>query len=845
MSDQFGDPMAAQSQGDGLDPQEFLPMQMPLQQAPPAPPDVSQYDDSLEPDKVGKRESDKIFKEMKERFDRCVAWESRARSNNLEDFKFIEGDAYNNFQWPATSSLDAQVGSGLDQTDKPMLTINRSKQHVHQITNDQKQNAIEIKYRPAGGGATYDSAQIFQGLARHVMSQSNFEAVQSTAVEQQVKMGLAYWRVCTRYVDEDSFDQEIYIEPVRDRFSVYLDPDILQFDGSDARFGFVYSDVPRSLLLSEHPEWEKYLSESSGLGGSFDNTWVDKDTVRQVEYFRLSERQDELISWIGADGQRQSARASQLGETVVSQLKGDPETKVRSITTNDCEWHLLVGSRVVLKRKWPGRYIPLVRVVGEETVIDGIWDVKGHVRQIIDPQRNYNYWASSAVENVALQSKTPYLVADESVEGYENIWSEANTKNYAMLPYKAFSEDGRPIPPPTRAGAVDFPEAYLRGLQTASMDLMAVTGQYQSQLGQQGNEVSGKAINERQRQGDNANFHFIFNLGVAVRYTGVILADLFPKIYDAERTIRIMAQDGTESAVQIDPTMAQASQPMVDPSVGQEQMTRLRRAGEVEHALNPKVGRYEVYADIGPAYATQRQETWNALSQIITTNESLVGIIGDIALKAADFPMADEAADRLRRMVPAQALGDAPPPEVLELQQQVQNLTASLTTAIQALADKAAETKVDQEKLQIDVYKAETDRLQKLMKNEVDRFKEGMPDTEHLRIMIQEAVISALTTTLDSTKRTVEAFLETPEVPPNVANELGQEEPSPLDLSAAGVQQPLPQVPDNSVVPGPGGSVVSDAGGPVEAVQGMRQAPDGHFYIPDPSRPGKYMRVGG
>jgi hypothetical protein len=82
-------------------------------------------------------------------------------------------------------------------------------------------------------------------------------------------------------------------------------------------------------------------------------------------------------------------------------------------------------------------------------------------------------------------------------------------------------------------------------------------------------------------------------------------------------------------------------------------------------------------------------------------------------MRAADFPMAEELAERLKNMVPPQALG-GPSPQTLELQQKLTGLQNALESMTQNLADeKSKRTSVEQQK-DIDVYKAETDRMQAL-----------------------------------------------------------------------------------------------------------------------------------
>lgn len=801
----------------------------------PPPVDNSTEDDALKSKRVSKERSEKIIKEAQARAKRCMEWEGQARQNARSDLRFVEADSYNNYQWPENLRLDRE------KDERPFLTINKTRQHCLQIINDAKQNKPAIKFKAVGGGATYEAAQVWEGLARHIEYQSNATTAYDTATEQVVKTGFGYWLITTDYEAEDSFDQVILIKRIKDQFSAFLDPDIQEADGSDARFGFLIVDEPKDVFEETYPHLK---DEMGNLSLEFDGFWVTDKIVRVVQYYRMVEEPDELLSFVvnPQTGERQTAKASTLSKEIIYGLKQDTNTRTRKTTTRRIEWFRIAGNRVLEEKPWPGVEVPIIRVIGEETIIDGQLDRKGHVRALLDPQRMYNYWTSGAVENVALQSKTPYVGPSAAFEGFQNEWATANTQNHSYLPYNHMDDDGQPIPPPQRQQPVTMPEAYISGMTVSSNEMMMVSGQYQSQMGAQGNEVSGKAIGERQRQGDNATYHYIDNLAIAIRRTGRIILDLVPKIYDTKRVLRILNEDGTDMAIQIDPNQKEAHQP--GPGVVQgdkkEQERQAKISNAIMHVLNPAVGKYEVHSDVGPAYSTRRQEAFQAYTQIITQAPTLTNLIGDILLKAGDFPMSDEAAERLKRMVPLQALGDAPPPEVLALQQQVTNLTESLTAAIQALGDKAAEMKVAQEKVQVDVYKAQTDRLEKLLE---------MMDPETLVAIIQQTVETTLASNgMIDAEKTSEAFLATPLVPPGADDILGQGN----NNLASGLEGQLDETTnqgqslDNPMGPTNDTGTLTQGGlGPNDAVAGMRQAKDGNYYIPDPNNPGKYMQVMG
>jgi hypothetical protein len=377
-------------------------------------------------------------------------------------------------------------------------------------------------------------------------------------------------------------------------------------------------------------------------------------------------------------------------------VKGDPSTTTRDVVSDEVEWFKLAGNSIIDRRPWAGRYIPIVRVIGEETIIDGKMDRKGHTRGMKDPQRMYNYWSSEGTAQVALQTKSPYLAPVESIEGLETYWGRSNIDDTAVLPYNGITEDGRTIAPPQRSQPPQMAQAFIEGMKICENQLMMASGQYQSQFGANENATSGKAINERQRQGDNATYHFIDGLAIGIKYTGKILIDLIPKIYDTERVIRILAKDGTESHVQIKPDAQDSYKEVSGPDQQQDK--------SVAAIFNPNVGRYEVESDVGPGYATRRQEAFNAMTQIAAQNPEFMKIGGDLLWKSADFPLADELAERWAKTIPANITGDGPSEEVQQMQQQLQQAHDAVASLHQQLTDKEKE-------IHIKGYDATTKRL--------------------------------------------------------------------------------------------------------------------------------------
>jgi hypothetical protein len=701
--------------------------------------------DTLSANEVGADTDEDILFEARHRFKRINDWEGTFRTQFVDDVRFANGDSDNHWQWPD------EMFSDRDAAQRPSLTVNKTRQHCLQVVNDAKQNKPQIRITPVSDEATKASADVYEGVMRHIEYISSASVAYDTATEHQVQGGIGWWRINTEPEDPGGFDLGCRIQRVRDALSVWADPDIQEVDGSDMRFAFVVDDVPRDDFEAKYPEYRDRVPQASFAGPVIVGGWLDEDHVRVAEYFRKSEREDVLH--LLPDGT--TVRESELTED--GSLRDLRRISLRSRRLKDdrVEWFKIVGGEIVDRDVWPGKYIPLVRVIGEEAVIDGRLERKGHVRALKDPQRIYNYWTSSGVEAVALQSKSPYIAAAESIEAFQKYWDTANTVNHSVLPFNARDDQGQQLPPPTRQDPPQMPQAYIQGMQIAQQEMMMASGQYQPSMGQPDpNQTSGKAIALRQRQGDTATYHFIDNLAIAIRFTGRILLDLIPKVYDTPRVLRILAMDGSVGRVQLDPNQPQALQQIQNPDPQAPQQAsagplpptpQQALTAMVTRIFNPQVGRYEVQADVGPNYATKRQQAYDAFVQIVATAPQIMQVAGDLLFKAADFPMAEELAERLQRLVPPQAMGQGPSPAEQQLQQQLQAAQAHIALLSEKLSVETLKVKSRDEGHDLEGYKAVTTRLGTLL-NAADTDSPYVAP-EEVRLMIRDLIMDVMATT--------------------------------------------------------------------------------------------------
>lgn len=655
-----------------------------------------------------------VISEVKERYEAAQSFEADWRRRALDDLRFFHADAYNHAQW---DDAVYQMRNGtFGGSPRPCLTINKTAQHVFHVENEARQSQMGIKVNATGFGASEKAADVLEGIMRHIEYQSNAQQnAYNCAIQGQVRQGIGWIHIITDYVKgQDSFDQDFFIKSVPDPRAVYSDPNTQEPDHSDMQWAMIVEEMPRGEFERLYPDHKDMSGAPLSIASDTDyrSQEVGKEIVRIFRYYRRNEDKDTLwaVPVPQGDGSIsvQSMRQSAMPAEMITYCR-EMKAQSRPITRPHVEFFLIAGDQVIASGDTVFRHIPLVPFIGIESVIDGRLDRCGLVRSLIDPQRMFNYSASAFVESIAIQTKAPWLAPDAAIEGYENQWASANVSNAAYLPYHATDPDtGQPIPPPQRNDPPTGSTGHLQAMQNADLQMQMVTGQYQAEMGAPGNERSGVAINERQRQSDTANYHYTDNQGMAIRLTGRIIIDAIPNVYDTTRAVQVLGMDGTQSSAIIDPQAQQAAQVVTpnDQQAPQQGLTfeqQMAQEGAIL-AINPTIGRYDVEADVGPAFATRRQDTFNALMQVLQANPAIMGQIGDLFFKAADFPLADEIADRLKPATDDPRLGQAQQ-MIQQLQQQIGQLTQQLKDKQQDFALRADKQQHEQA---VDLMDADT-----------------------------------------------------------------------------------------------------------------------------------------
>lgn len=606
--------------------------------------------------------------------------ESTLRENMRDDLNFAAS-----LQWDADDLDDRE------QDQRPAMTFNRLGQFIRQVVNQSRVSRPGIEVHPVDNGADPETAEVFQGVIRHIEQESDAQRAYITAAEAQARMGRGYIRVSTQWSKDGGFMQDAKIKRVRNPFLVYMDPFSQEIDGDDARFGFVVHDMDKDAYRTKFGSASMAsLEEFRSSGSAHVADWMPIGAIRIAEWWRVVSTWDDdlLLRWPEQGGKAQIVRKSIFDQWPKEQQAQVKVVKSRRVETKEVRCALINAVEILEGNEDKtdgalvlGSRIPIFPVYGEEFDMNGTIDYRGMVRDAKDAQRMFNYENSALAEALALAPKAPYIGYTGQFENHETKWNQANRRNFAYLEVNPKSVGGDLLPLPQRSSIDPGVGAIVTAITMADNNLKATMGMFDPSLGRRQGDQSGEAIKALQRQGEIANSNFQDNLHASIRAVGRYLVEIIPLIYDVPRVLRILGLDDQPKTVMIHGGIEPHDDDMIPEAV--------------QGIYDLSVGRYDVVVNTGPTQATRRQEAVQALATIVQGQPGAFAVLGDLIVENMDWPGARVAAQRLKKMLPPnlqdQEEGKDVPPQVMAQIQQAQQQMQQMGEQMQALQGQVQE----------------------------------------------------------------------------------------------------------------------------------------------------------
>lgn len=606
-----------------------------------------------------------FIQDMKEQYEADVTFDKFNRDAALDDKKFSAGE-----QW---DPIVLQQREGL-----PCLVINNIPQFTAQLVGDWRESRRAVKVVPSNDEDT-DIASVRGDLIRSIEMQSRADRVYDSAFESLVQCGDGAFRVSVEYARDDVFDQDIFIRPIEDALSVVWDRFAMDPTGRDAKRVWVNDRMPKKEF---HRKWPKATPDEMEVDGTLEISdvtgWIDHDSYQVTEYWRMIQRERTVAMF-------ENGKVFQVDEDNVADLlmKYGAPVKTRKAWCSYAQMHLVTGFAILAG---PYEYClnrpPIIRMSGRVVNIGGRRIRYGLVRFMKDAVRLKNFWRSIAAEQLGYAPKAQWIATESAVEGREETFRKTHLTRDPLIIVNdeaIIGQNLQRVDPPQPQMALDMAAA------TNAQDMKDVTGIHDASLGVRSNEVSGRAIQARQREGDIAALTFYDNGNASVLEGGDVINQLIPQVIDGTRTLRLLGEDERMKFQRVNDPM--------DPN-----------------SIDLSVGQFDVALSTGTSYTTRRVEAGQAMMDAIQVWPQLMTVAGDLVARAQDWPGAEKIAERLEQAMQQPQID---PQQVQQMQQLIQELQLKVTTL-------ELEAKNDADKHQVDVYNAETQRIRALSDHEVD-----------------------------------------------------------------------------------------------------------------------------
>lgn len=554
----------------------------------------------------------------------------------VDDFQFLAGK-----QWDNSTQSKRLADS------KPVLTINRLPAFIAQVIGNRLLNQTVIQILPDKGG-TKEIARIRQGLIRSIEKNSRADNAYDTALMHALIGGLGNFALEVDYADYDVFEQDLKARRLPDPTAVTWDHLSLDATGRDARHVFVEERMSRKDFEEMWPEATAapFGGETSYINQLTANGWFTHDSVRVVEFWRMR-YEERLIILNKFNGKVQDVTDILDEEEAAQFALVNPETGMTYMRWSSrpyAERYLLTAMNIL---EGPFRMncsrVPVFRVPGWELHIGEDRHRFGMIRFVKDPQRVHNYWRSIIVEKLMQTPRAKWKATKEAVKGYESAWKNSHKSNDMLLLWNG--ESGQE---PKEVQPAQIEPALIQEAGMATQDIKDILNMHEASLGMQSNEVSGKALDRRQRVSELGTVIYFSNLNDSIEEFGRCLNECIPDYYDTARTITIIGDDDHAKIIEVN-------------GDGQPDIT---------------IGKYGVTITTGPSYTTKRIEAVESMISLTNSVPQAMAPALDLLIEQMDWPGAETIAKRLRATLPPQIV-QADPDDMTEEEVQAARMAAA------------------------------------------------------------------------------------------------------------------------------------------------------------------------
>jgi hypothetical protein len=342
----------------------------------------------------------------------------------------------------------------------------------------------------------------------------------------------------------------------------------------------------------------------------------------------------------------------------------------------------MAGHYILEESEFPAEDCPVIFVDQNSTYDkEGKQICRSFITDAVDAQRFLNYLGTQIAYLLKISRYDQFIGSKENAKSpqTQKIWTNPAAVQ-GLLMYDESPNGNKPeqLRPP------ELPVSLVNQYERAIEDMYTSTGMYPSRLGQQGNEVSGAAIDARTRQGSYPTYVAFNSINRAITAGGRIVNQMIPRVYDTQRVLSLMM-----------------------PDEGQKNITVNEQQDEYGENIKNDIrkGSFEVRLQAGPSYEGQKAEALQSLNLALQGNPQIFNLVAD--LYAENLPLTNtlEIRNRFKTLVP---------PEIIEagksgkMPQQAQQPNAQDQAAMAEAQYKMQKIELEKAKLEMEMQESQS-----------------------------------------------------------------------------------------------------------------------------------------
>lgn len=518
-----------------------------------------------------------------------MAQVTRQASENLERIKKNISTSYLYFKenyrryhdyrrYVFKETVNEQQKALLNKLHKPVIEFNIVEAYISRLLGEFAKHEPSIEASPAEGvPVPWQVIEIVEGHFRSILHQANKDSFSYETYKDCLAGGFSVAKVYTDYSSPMSFDQQIYLQRAFDPTLCGFDPMARASHKGDGHYSFEIFPMTEEDFKRNYPDvvltkTVNYMRDVEGFNWSYRDA-QDNKIVLVVDYFEKKKKKVKILKL--ANGRVITAKnyeklqAYWEEQQFIEQIPV-PVGKPRMTFLETICRYVLIEDQILEYYETDYTYLPHVFIDGNSILL-----TQGTSNNTYQMTRPYIYHAKGVqdLKNFAGQCLANYLenliqhkfIIKKEAIPQERDYLDAinNVQRASTVVVNAFSENNPEIaiPEPIREVVnVPAPPEVMGAFQITDPTTQTILGSYASNLGQNDNDLSGKAVIESSSVGNAAAMPYVVGYLQALTQIGNIIVDLMPKYLLGQRTIPVVSKSGEKDYQEIN----QPGRPYID-----------------------------------------------------------------------------------------------------------------------------------------------------------------------------------------------------------------------------------------------------------------------------------------